>query len=341
MSDLSWFDSGVEQVDEGVYRIPLPLPHDSLRAINVYAIESDDELVLIDSGWDLPESLAALEAGLASIGHGLGDIERFLVTHQHPDHYSQALAIRQAWGTPVYLGASEKPSLDRFCNPQFSSLDETLIQLGRAGADELIAPLRSLRDSARDIRAALQWEYPDGWIEQESLGIGLRSIEAIATPGHTRGHMVFHDPAAGLLFSGDHILPTITPSVGLEPVPSALPLADFMKSLRLILERPDARLLPAHGAVTDSAHARCVEILAHHERRLGEMAAAVADGCHTPYQVARALRWTKREKALGELDLANQNFAVHETWVHLDLCVDRGVLSRTRNPAGVDWYASV
>jgi hypothetical protein len=35
----------------GIYRIPLPLPFDGLRAVNAYAIETADGLVMIDSGW--------------------------------------------------------------------------------------------------------------------------------------------------------------------------------------------------------------------------------------------------------------------------------------------------
>ena len=46
--------------------------------------------------------------------------------------------------------------------------------------------------------------------------MGARVLEAVATPGHTKGHLVFHDLDAGLLFSGDHVLPTISPSIGFE-----------------------------------------------------------------------------------------------------------------------------
>ena len=51
-----------------------------------------------------------------------------------------------------------------------------------------------------------------------------RSARAPSTPctrpGHTPGHYVFADRADGLLFAGDHVLPTITPSIGFT-VPGA------------------------------------------------------------------------------------------------------------------------
>ena len=46
-----WTAPGVYPVAPGVHRVPLPLPTDGLRAVNVYVVEDDGGLVLIDSGW--------------------------------------------------------------------------------------------------------------------------------------------------------------------------------------------------------------------------------------------------------------------------------------------------
>ena len=50
-----WTTPGVEEVAAGVHRIPLPLPNDNLRAVNVYTIADGDGLLLIDSGWAIPD----------------------------------------------------------------------------------------------------------------------------------------------------------------------------------------------------------------------------------------------------------------------------------------------
>ena len=107
------------------------------------------------------------------------------------------------------------------------------------------------------------------------------------TPGHTQGHFVFADRAAGLLFAGDHVLPTITPSIGFEPVPVEQPLRDFLGSLTKVRALPDLRLLPAHGPVAPSSHARVDELLDHHETRLAQCLDALAGGPGTAYDVAR------------------------------------------------------
>ena len=106
-------------VAPGVHRIPLPLPTDGLRAVNVYAIEAANGLVLIDSGWALANARDQLERSLAVIGAGLPDVRRFLVTHMHRDHYTQAVEIRRLFGTPVALGAGERPSIDGLLSGEF------------------------------------------------------------------------------------------------------------------------------------------------------------------------------------------------------------------------------
>jgi hypothetical protein len=51
-----WTDPGADEAAPGVWRIPLPLPQDGLRAVNVYAITDGSGLVRVDGGWALPES---------------------------------------------------------------------------------------------------------------------------------------------------------------------------------------------------------------------------------------------------------------------------------------------
>ena len=110
---LAWLEEGAHLVVPGIHRIPLPLPFDGLRAVNAYAIESADGLTMIDSGWMLDATKDQLERSLARIGAGFGDIRRFLVTHIHRDHYTQAIGLRRIFGMTVALGADEKHSLDR------------------------------------------------------------------------------------------------------------------------------------------------------------------------------------------------------------------------------------
>jgi len=47
----AWIEPGVEDLGAGVHRIPLPLPLDGLKAVNVYAITDPSGVDLIDAGF--------------------------------------------------------------------------------------------------------------------------------------------------------------------------------------------------------------------------------------------------------------------------------------------------
>ena len=327
-----WTDPGAWPVAERVHRIPLPLPMDGLRAVNVYVLETDEGLTLVDGGWAIEESRSLLEKSLASIDRKVDDITRFLVTHVHRDHYTQAVTVRREFGSHVSLGLGDKPTLD-LINDEDADEDPHVPMLVDAGAAEIAREWGSYTaDSTPDLT---MWEYPDSWLDGDHrLTVGERTIDAVSTPGHTQGHFVFADRAAGLLFAGDHVLPTITPSIGFEPVLADQPLADFLNSLAKVRALPDMALLPAHGPVTGSSHVRVDELVAHHDHRLDLCREALSDGEATAYDVACRLPWTRHERRLSELDVFNAALATLETRAHLELLVAGGELIRTRSEEG-------
>ena len=325
-----WTEPGLYPVAPGVHRIPLPLPQDGLVAVNVYAIQTEDELVLVDGGWALDLSRQRLDAALAGIGRHVRDITRFLITHVHRDHYTQAVAVRREFSTRISVGQGERPTLELLTSGEFRSLGPQHQQLQRAGADTLLRELASVGLGPQR-KSSQRWEMPDDWLHAPSI-IDLASgpdLEVLHCPGHTQGHVVFVDRQAKLLFAGDHVLPHITPSIGYEASPGELPLNDYLNSLRMMLDLPDLRLLPAHGPVTTSVHTRVNELLQHHDDRLEECIAAVWEGASTAYATAKFLNWTRRRRRFEDLDPFNRMLATIETQAHLDVAVAQGCLTRS------------
>ena len=313
-----WTAPGVEQVAPGVHRVPLPLPQDGLRAVNVYILETADGLVAIDAGWAIPRSRELLEAALATLDATPGDITRFLVTHVHRDHYTQAVDIRRTYGTPVGLGRGERPTIELLQAQDRPPLAAQMALLRRLGAPDLADTIAAA--AGKQPADPTMWESPDHWLAPGPLELaGGRLLEAVETPGHTAGHLVFHDKQAGLLFAGDHVLPRITPSIGFEPVPTTDPLGAFLRSLALVRARPDALLLPAHGPVAPSVHARVDELIEHHGRRLEQMQALAGGHDLTAREVAAQVGWTRRQTAYADLDPFNAMLATFETGAHLEL----------------------
>jgi glyoxylase-like metal-dependent hydrolase (beta-lactamase superfamily II) len=331
-----WSEPGAWAVADGVWRVPLPLPLDGLRAVNVYVIETGDGLTLIDGGWAIEISRQDLERALRALGRSIADIRAFLVTHVHRDHYTQAVALRRETGARISLGAQDKPTLDRLRGGKVADRDPRLTSLHEADASDLADQWERLRKASRTDPSL--WEYPDDWLSSDrEMAVGARTLTAIHTPGHTQGHYVFRDAAAGLLFAGDHVLPTITPSIGFEGQASLLPLEDFMSSLIKVRALPDSRLLPAHGPVVSSVHRRVDELLAHHEDRLDQCVGLVDAMGKSVSAVAERLGWTRHARSFSELDVPNRVLATLETQFHLDLLVARGRIER-RQAGSISLY---
>ncbi len=195
-----------------------------------------------------------------------------------------------------------------------------------AGATDMASELAA----ARGEHDLTDWEYPDRWLPNGvDLPLATRTLRVIATPGHTIGHVVFHDPEHNALFAGDHVLPHITPSIGVELNRPPSPLRDYLSSLELIRALPDAHLLPAHGPATDSVHVRIDELLLHHAERLDATEQKVRAGAHSGFEVARALGWTRRQRRFEDLDFFNRLLAVNETMAHLRVLAERGRINES------------
>src|SRR5436305_1136184 len=73
-------------------------------------------------------------------------------------------------------------------------------------------------------------------------GDRLDGWELVAAPGHADGQLVLLKD--GLLVAGDHLLPRITPAIGLWPDSSPDPLGDYLAALA---EPPATPPPPGHG----------------------------------------------------------------------------------------------
>ena len=336
----AWAEPGLEDLGGGLYRIPLPLPGDALTAVNVYAIAGDDGVDLIDAGMALVQARERLTGALGELGFGLGDIRNFFITHIHQDHYTLAVELRTTLRGQISLGEGERTNMAAIREVAAGRHEPGFIEmLPRMGAAELAAQIRRLGPRPADILPRLDWSDPDCWMADGALlDLRSRTLRVIHTPGHTQGHVVFHDEAGAALFAGDHVLPHITPSIGFQPAITRTALTDYLGSLRLMLELPDTRLLPAHGPVCESTHNRVNDLLAHHETRLEQTREAASGEPVTAFQAASAIPWTRRLRKFADLDPMSQLLAVGETAAHLEVLVVRGQLARRASVEGIDTY---
>ncbi|MFE3188437.1 MBL fold metallo-hydrolase [Nocardia sp. NPDC059240] len=322
-----WTEPGAYEIIQGIHRVPLPIPLDGLGTVNSYILETIDGLIVIDPGWYGPDTEQAMRAALGQLGYNLDDVTTCLATHHHWDHYSQAYAWRATLGVELLTGHDERHSITEF-RSRLGRFPNHAQLLGRCGAPGLARELA--RTKPPENESGISFGPPDRWLDHgDRIELRDGELEVISTPGHTRGHVVFHHNQSRLLFSGDHILPHATPSIGLEWMPEPHPLRSYIRSLELVHDLQDSVVLPSHGPVTVSSHRRVDELLHHHQRRLDEICDAVANGAATTYEVAQTLRWTRRNRLLDELPIDHQLSAVTEVRAHLDVLTMLGRVSYT------------
>ncbi|NGO80805.1 MBL fold metallo-hydrolase [Streptomyces sp. YC504] len=320
----------------GVWSLKVPIPDNPLGHTLVHLLDTDRGPVLIDTGWDDPESWDTLVGGLATLGIAIKDIHGVVITHHHPDHHGLSGQVRAASGAWIAMHPADTHVVRRTRTQVPGQwLDYITAKLTTAGAPaEHLAPLHAARESGR-MRTVpgLNSALPDRDITPgELLDLAGRRLRAIWTPGHTPGHVCLHleeeHPSGlagnGRLFSGDHLLPEISPHIGLyeDPAEEAVtdPLGDYLDSLERIERLAVAEVLPAHQyPFTDSA-ARVQELLAHHEERLAGLRRLLAQPL-TPWDLAVRMEWNR---PWDQIPYGSKNIAVSEAEAHLRRLVKLG-----------------
>jgi glyoxylase-like metal-dependent hydrolase (beta-lactamase superfamily II) len=166
----------------------------------------------------------------------------------------------------------------------------------------------------------------------ELIPLPGRRLRAIWTPGHTPGHVCLHLeethphdlPGTGRLFSGDHLLPEITPHIGLYEDPDDAtvtdPLGDYLDSLERIARLTPSEILPAHQHTFTDAPARVQALLDHHDQRLSALQALLTTPL-TPWQLAVRMEWNR---PWAQIPYGSRNIAVSEAEAHVRRLVKLG-----------------
>ena len=301
----------------GVWSIPLPFPN-PLTFAYAYAWEGPDGIVMIDAGWDSDACWQALCNGLERAGRGLADIIGVVATHVHPDHYGLATRMRREAGAWVAIHPAEQRFLVHTQQQRDAAIREMEGWLRRGGAPR--EEMRRLDADASDLRRQLPTAEPDHDLLDGQVVPGTSGqLVALHTPGHTPGHLCFHDPVRDLLFTGDHLLPRITPNVSLRPRSDENPLQDFLTSIDRLRDFDDVLVLPGHEWPFDQLSRRLDGVAAHHTERLDEMEQAVRAGASTAWQVMRRVMWSR---PFDQLEGPAVRSAFGETQSHLRYLAD-------------------
>lgn len=310
------------EVAPGVVEVFLPLPSKP-TIINVYLIDCGDGWALVDTGVALDASRAAFAGALESLGIAPSAVTHLLATHHHPDHFGASRAYRAEIGGRIHIHPAE---LERVAYTLSAGSEDMVRHSRRHGipipTDPVDAP-KPMQVWANTFQPVTEADHllQDG----EVLEIGRRRLQVIWTPGHTPGHCCYLDLDDRVLFVGDHLLPRITPHVGVYATGPENPLGDFLASQQKVAELDVRLVCPAHGAVFEDHRHRARQLVAHHEVRAREMEDVLRAGPASAYEVARRVfRWVFENAT----DRFQAGAAVMETIAHLELLRGRGAVRR-------------
>lgn len=330
------------KIADGVYQLTTPLPHHPLGAINAYLVGDGTTWTLIDSGLPRLICLDSLLRQIAEIGIRIEDITRLVGTHGHPDHFGLAARIKELSGCELALHEREIPLLATYVGGSILSTSEGtvrdwLVMNGFPGneipgeyytyGEELPMPI--------DVDKALKGG--------ERLTAGSTDLEVIWTPGHSPGHICLYDRSRGILFTGDHILPSISPNVSAIPGQTENPLSEFISSLGKFEElTDDIIVLPAHKSPFSGLRGRIGELRKHHDQRSKNVIDVLGKHERTAFQIATGMEWNGISGVLtgDRLTYTERMLSLGETLAHLEFLRSQGRVEKTLKSSVITWKAA-
>ncbi len=265
----------------GIVRIVAENPGPfTFKGTNTYLVGST-ELAVIDPGPDLTTHREAIirAAGQRPITH-------IISTHAHRDHVDGVMALKEFTGAKV-------AGFKRASAPHFLGND------GPSGRDFIDY------DFAPDIELA-----GGDFIQGADWG-----LTAIHTPGHAPDHLCFALQGRDVVFSGDHVMAWNTTVIA----PPEGRMADYIRSLEILLDRNDSVFLPGHGGRLEEPQRTVKAYLLHRRWREQAILKALKDGAPTIRRIVPFIYQDIAPQLIPAATLSVQ--------AHVEFLIEKGLVS--------------
>lgn len=197
----------------------------------VYSIKDADGWTIIDAG--LKFAVPRVLAQLKQAGYSATDVKRILVTHAHPDHVGGLPDLRAVTGAAVICSAYERPYVEG---------KKPVVQPSRSDVPPLARMMMPNKPTTMN-GVAVARVLQDGDTLPEVLG----GLQAVATPGHSPGHMSFWHPTLKVLFTGDVVMHILAPGLRLPFAGFTTDMRQNKRSVQRIAALEPELLLFGHG----------------------------------------------------------------------------------------------
>lgn len=272
------------EVAEGVFWLRMPLPMASLNHINLYVLDGGDSWTIVDTGLRFAAIHSLWEQILAGPLAGK-PVAQVVATHFHPDHLGMAGWLCARTGARLFMSRTEYYFAAMLINGKLPEPpQEALDFYRRAGWSE--ADLATFRTRGWGNFAKAVHPLPLSFHrlkDGDTLTVGAGRWRVVTGSGHSPEHVCLVSDDAGVMISGDQVLPRITSNVSVTALePEANALRDWLDSIGKLRTLPaDLLVLPAHGEPFRGLHTRLDQLVADHDRKLE----ALLQHCATPRTV--------------------------------------------------------
>jgi glyoxylase-like metal-dependent hydrolase (beta-lactamase superfamily II) len=147
------------------------------------------------------------------------------------------------------------------------------------------------------------------------------TLQAIHTPGHTGDHMCLTLKDSGILFTGDHVMGWSTTVI----LPPDGKMGDYMRSLDLLLDRPERIYLPGHGGEIRNPKSFVRALKSHRKLRERAIVQRLREGDRTIRQIVAVL--------YRETDPGLHGAAAMSVLAHLEDLMERKIVSPHGEPS--------
>lgn len=311
----------IDLVVPNIYRIEIPLPNNPLRTLNSYLIKDEDRNLLIDTGFNLEACRNAMDQALQELEISMDDTDLF-ITHVHSDHAGLVYHLNRP-GNTIWMGEPDAKLMD--LNQKEDLFNKNAAQLLiRSGL--LVEGVPNLPGEEAISKFAVR-KYVDiaPVYEGDCFDKGGYHFKALATPGHTIGHMCLYEAEHKLLIAGDHILTKITPNIGMWRSGHDF-LGLYLESLDKTSVLEVDLVLPGHRSYITDMQGRTEELKLHHARRLQQILDVLGNEKMSPARVARGMKWDLSYKTWEEFPINQKMHATAEALSHLYHLMIKGQL---------------
>lgn len=295
----------------------LRIPNPFLEGRNgVYVIHSDP-LTLIDTGVATEKAERELRQSLQDNNIAIQDIGRIVLTHKHIDHVGNAWWLQRESGAEILIHEIETASISDV-DPRGHRWRDLILR--RFETWNVPEEMTTHASQASAFAWEIQPAVPTPLVAGQKIDLGGGELEIIHTPGHTKGSVCLK--LDRLLFSGDHVLPNVSPNIGGGDLRHSGLLTEFLASMITCRDlAPEIDwVLPGHGEAFQNLSERCQKLYDHHQQRLDDMTDILQrQGPLNVYSMATEM--------FGKITNMHVVLGCAEAQAHLEYLVDEGRVS--------------